>query len=510
MRRRVTVPIPGASPQAISDAAATLDGRPAPGIPASDATLQVEAFSDRITATASTNVHIPWFGWFFHPSLILALRRAARWAATTTAARAANQPDPEPPRTPKLLPPAPFTPAQARALGVLAGLVAIANYGGSLVGQSTKYVAKSFAASETALTTGLAVTRIGVLVTLFAAAIADRRGRRITLLVAVVGICLANLATALAPNLAAFTAAQTFTRGFTSGALTIAAIAAVEEAPEGARAWSFAMMSLAGGAGYAVGVILLPLSDLAGNAWRVAFGVSALSLAVIPFMARDLTETRRYENVTRQVVHRGRIRELFDRRYGKRFAILGGVFFLTAVATTPVAQLTNQFLGDERGFSGLDITLFRTLTNGVPGIIGVVVAGRLAEREGRRPLAVIGIAVSTLLNAAFFLGPSWMLWVASTTAILAAALAGMAIGTLDHELFPTEVRGTSGGFITVCGVLGSVTGLLLTGFLTDVTGSLGGALALLGFAPLCAALFLAPFLPESARLELDEVSPSER
>lgn len=509
MRRRVTVPIAGAAPQAVAGAAAGLDGTAAPSVPATDARLTVVARPDRVEVSAHTDARVPWFGWFFHPPLHVALGRAARWGAEAARARASGRPDPPLPRTPYVLPPAPFTPTQARTLGVLAALVAVSNFGGSLVGQGTNYVADAFGASDKALATGLAVTRFGVLVTLFAAAIADRRGRRITLIVATVGVCVANLVSAAAPNLIVFTGAQTFTRGFASGALTVAAIVAVEEAPEGARAWSFAMMSLAGGAGYAVGVVLLPLGDLGPQAWRIAFALSAAALVGVPFVARGLRESRRYEHVTRRVRHRGRVREVFDRRYGRRFALLGGIFFLSAVATTPVAQLTNRFLGDERGFSGLHITLFRAITNGIPGIIGVALAGRVAEQRGRRPLAVFGIVVTTLLNAAFFLGPDWMLWLASTVGILSAAFAGMAVGTLDHELFPTEVRGTSGGFLTVCGVTGSVVGLLLTGVLSDAFGDLGRALAFLGLAPLVAGIVLAPFLPESARRPLDEVSPTE-
>ncbi len=48
-----------------------------------------------------------------------------------------------------------------------------------------------------------------------------------------------------------------------------------------------------------------------------------------------------------------------------------------------------------------------------------------------------------------------------------------------------------------------------TGVLSDAFGDLGRALAFLGLAPLVAGIVLAPFLPESARRPLDEVSPTE-
>ena len=44
-----------------------------------------------------------------------------------------------------------------------------------------------------------------------------------------------------------------------------------------------------------------------------------------------------------------------------------------------------------------------------------------------------------------------------------AGAGGIALGTLDAELFPTEVRSTSNAMLYVIGVLGSATGLLLAG-----------------------------------------------
>jgi len=59
------------------------------------------------------------------------------------------------------------------------------------------------------------------------------------------------------------------------------------------------------------------------------------------------------------------------------------------------------------------------------------------------------------------------------------------------------------------GVAGSVTGLLLAGLLSDQLHDLGLGIALCGIAPIIAAVFLIPRLPESSGRTLDEVSPSE-
>jgi MFS family permease len=80
---------------------------------------------------------------------------------------------------------------------------------------------------------------------------------------------------------------------------------------------------------------------------------------------------------------------------------------------------------------------------------------------------------------------------------------------MDAELFPTEVRGTANALLLVCYVVGSAVGLLVAGFLADQLGDLGLAIAICGIAPIVAALFLLPRLPESRGRALDDVSPSE-
>jgi MFS family permease len=283
----------------------------------------------------------------------------------------------------------------------------------------------------------------------------------------------------------------------------------VEEAPERARAYSLAMLALAAGAGFALSVVLLPLSDLGTQSWRIAFAISALTIVFLPRLARNLDETRRYSALEQRHVVRGKVREVFDRVYGWRFFLLAVAAFLTNFFSAPSAQLTNRFLTDEHGFSNTGIAIFRTVTNGLPGFLGIVLAGWLAERKGRRPVGIVGLAAASVLQMTFFLGDGLTLWMASSFAIVAAACAGIVLGAFDTELFPTEVRGTSNALLLVCSVAGAAGGLLLATNVEDAVGGLGPAIALCGIGPLIAAAFVLPWLPESAGRALDDLSPSE-
>jgi MFS family permease len=463
----------------------------------------------RVDVDVADDLHIPFFQWFFGPPHRRSLSRAARHGADAIQAAVNDTPPPKPLGRSLFLPPVTFTPAQAALIASVALAAVLASFGSALFGQNADPIAKSFGISDANLGVSLAVTRAGVLFALVATALADRRGRRIVMLWSVAGVCLGNLVSAAAPNIEVFTAAQLIVRAGVNAVLVVGGIAVVEEAPEGARGFAVAMLGLAGGAGFAISVILLPAADLGADAWRAAFAVSALTILLVPLLARNLKETHRYEQLAARTVERGRVREVVDRGYRRRFWLLAAVGFLTNVFSAPSAQFTNRYLSNERGFSSSGIAAFRAVTAGIPGLFGILLAGRVTETRGRRPVAIVSLLVGTACTIVFFLGDGAVLWAFMTMAIVAAAPAALAVGTMDAEMFPTEVRGTSNALLLVAYVLGSVVGLVLAGQLADSIGGLGNAIALCGIAPIIAAIFLLPRLPESSGHALDDVSPSE-
>lgn len=451
--------------------------------------------------------HVPYFFWFMGPILRSANRRALGWVERALRAAEAGEPPPPPPKRPSLAPPAPFTAPEAVSLATVCAVTAALTFSAALLSQNAGYVGHAFGASDTALDTALLVSRAGVLIALVASAMADRRGRRTLMLLCLGGVAVANAVAALAPNLVVFTASQVVMRGFASGGLIVAAIAAVEEAPERARAYSVALLGLAGGFGYAFAVMLLPAADLGDEAWRLSFAVSAATVLLLPSFARRLAETRRYAELAARQARRGRAGEVFDRSYASRFWVLVIAGFLFAIFAAPSSALTNDYLKDIRGFSGLDITIFRAITQGFPGLLGIAIGGRLAETRGRRPVAAIALFTGTAAQMIFFLYGGGVLWLSSAAAIVLGGIAAPALGAFNGEMFPTEIRGTANAFLVVAGVAGAAAGLLFTGHLSDQLGR-GEAIALTGIASLAASLLVLR-LPETADRILDEISPSE-
>ena len=71
-------------------------------------------------------------------------------------------------------------------------------------------------------------------------------------------------------------------RAFLIVTATVASVAVVEEAPEGARAYATSMLALAGGFGFSFSVITLPFADLGRQAWRIPFVLGALTILLAP------------------------------------------------------------------------------------------------------------------------------------------------------------------------------------------------------------------------------------
>jgi MFS family permease len=462
----------------------------------------------RVQLEARYDLRIPYFGWLYRPLVRAAVRRTVRHVADVLEARALGHPEPPAPRRPVWLTQDAVTSEAAATIATIACALALAGFGGGLFTQTVDFVAKSFHASDADLGVALALTRIGTLVGIAGAALADRRGRRRIMLLSVAGVCAASAVTALAPNLALFTVIQVFVRGCVQLATVVGFIALTEEAPEGSRAFLLAIGGMAAGAGFAIGAAMLPVAEIRQGAWRVMFAVAGLGLLALPGLARRLSETGRYAAMAGRGA-RARAGELVDRTYGGRFLLVAAVVFLLGFFGTPSLQFTNRYLQDERGFTALGIVLLRAVTQGFPALAGIVAGGRLAESSGRKRIASRSTFVLAITSAGFFLWAGAGLWVSMLVATVAGSMSGPALTAFNTELFPTEIRGRAAGALLAAGVAGSALGLLLVGYLADPLGGVGRAIAVTCVVPVVVSIFLIPKLPEGRGRALDELSPPE-
>jgi MFS family permease len=388
----------------------------------------------------------------------------------------------------------------ASVLGMLATLSLVVGYHGTLLTQTMSFAADEFGAGTTAQGGAFAAVRTGALLAILLAAMADRRGRRLLLVVSLLGSIGSTVLGAMAPNLATLAATQVVNRGTVSAASVLLAVIAAEEMPAGARAYALSLLAMTGALGAGMALWVLPVADLGLRAWRIMYVIPLVFIPLVVRFGRLIPESRRYVRPHRTVRLAG---------HYHRLALLTSASFLLLLFTTPQSQFRTEFLRDERGMSAAAVSLFIMVTS-TPASIGIVVGGRLADTRGRRMVGAVGTAVgATLLALSFtFDGPA--MWLAATVGSIFAAALVPALSVYGPELFPTSLRGRANGIINTVATVGSVIGLVLAGFLIDRLDSFGLALGLLAIGPLVMAAVVLAWFPETAWRELEDLNPEDR
>lgn len=403
-------------------------------------------------------------------------------------------------RTPFWAPPESLDARSGTVLGVLLTLALVAGYLGTVMTQTITYAADDFGRGTAAQGGALAAVRVGTLGSLALVAMADRRGRRRLLLGALSAACLFTVVGALSPTLEVLTVTQTLARGFTTATTLLLAVVAAEEMPAGARAYAISVMTMTGALGAGMAVWALTWVDKAEWGWRIVYLLGVLGLPLVLRVRGRLPESQRFIRPHRDAtVLRG---------HAARFWAIGAALFCSSAYGAPSSQLLNDFLKDERGFSGSRIALFTVLTT-TPAGVSVVLGGRLADTRGRRMVVAVGVAGGALVGAWGFTARGWPLWGANLASTMLGALAVPALGAYGPELFPTAARAKANGIIQVISVAGSALGLLVAGAVADRTGHLSDGMFLLLPLALLVAVLAVTVFPETARRELEDINPED-
>ena len=192
-----------------------------------------------------------------------------------------------------------------------------------------------------------------------------------------------------------------------------------------------------------------------------------------------------------------------------RLLLLGGALFLLSIFTTPASQFLNEYLRDERDFSGVQLVAFQLLTN-TPAGISLYLAGRWADKRGRRQIAMVALLGMAAFTTLKFSAAGWPMWGWGLGSSLFAAAMVPVIGVYGPELFATSQRGRSNGILTVIGVAGGALGLLLVGQLAERWDSFGQVFAIFSVAPLAVIALVFFLFPETAQQELETLNPTDK
>lgn len=351
----------------------------------------------------------------------------------------------------------------------------------------------------TTLGMALATIRLASLGALPGSALADRVGRRRTLLVALaIGLAM-TVVGVLAGGFWWWVAAVAVARPFLSSVNSLSGVVAAEETRVRHRSWALAMVGAAYGLG--AGVVPLLRGVMPGVSWRVVTALILVPLVAVPVLARWLDEPAIYERAQRSAASRPPVLGSVPRGHRLRLAWLLLTMAALSLATGPgftyVVVYAEQVLGASTVFSATIV-----LVAGPVGLAGLLTGRWLGDRVGRRPTAAVALVVTAVGLAVAYSGVTDRLVVGYLVAIGASATFGTPAAALAAEAFPTEIRATVAGWVTAAGVLGAVAGLAAFGVLADLTGGFADAARILAVAVALGAVPLLG-LPETRGLELD-------
>jgi MFS family permease len=415
-------------------------------------------------------------------------------------------------RTPWWAPPDRLDTRAATVLSLLACIQVVDGYLGTVISQTITFAADEFDRGDTAQGVTLATVRLGIIVALAVVALADRRGRRRLLMATALLAVVVTALGALAPGLWFLGGTQLVGRGLTTGMGILIGVFAAEELPRGSRAYGVSVLALSASLGAGMAVWVLPVADIDPRAWRSVYLVPLLAVPGLVAVGRRLPESRRFSANTGDAPSsigpkndsNHDVRRRIERR---RLLLLAVAAFLVLVFAAPASQFQNDFLKDHRGFSASGITLFTLLTT-TPAGIGVFLAGRAADTRGRRGVAALGLLGGTAFVVAGYHATGALMWGSTLAGSILGSLT-VALGVYGPELFSTRNRARANGLVVTLGVAGSATGLLLVGMLSDRFGSYGPAFTVVAIGPVLAAVLVLGWFPETARVELETLNPSD-
>lgn len=394
-------------------------------------------------------------------------------------------------------PPQRFDPRAASVFATVAAALLLAGFLSNAPAELHTYAADEFGSSHLSQGVLGALVRVGSLLAIGAAVLADRQGRKRVLGIALVLGIAGSVAASLVPNLAALTVALTVTRTATATLAAVALVIVVEEVPPGCRAWSLAVLAMTGALGAGMVVWLQPIAGFWTWGWRLIFLVPLLAVPLVPGVLRRLPETTRFENRTLGVALRG---------HAGTIALLGAVFFGLGLFLGPLDWFRNEFLRDEHGFSAWQVTLF-LLTTATPGAIGLYTAGRLSESIGRKLVVVAATTVGLGAAVLMFNVSGVVMWCGGLTAATVSSGLLPALGVYRGELFPTAVRVRASTIAGAAGVLGGSLGVLTAGWLRSVWGSFGPVMAVLWVGPLVVGAVVVLWFREGGGKQLEQLNP---
>jgi MFS family permease len=344
--------------------------------------------------------------------------------------------------------------------GAVASLAEVArHFGHAVSGTSFRDVV---GLSGSTLSVGLAVLRLSSLLALPLASLADHWGRKSVLSrVAIAGLAVTAIASA-SPSYWTFVALFAVARPLLSATTTVVQVVVVELSDARQRVHN--LMWISGGAGVGAGVSAVLHGLIPGaNGFRFLFACAIVPALFVPWLIRQFPEppaSHRSDNHLRL----GRLPRVLHRR----MTVVAILVIVAAIITGPANGFAFVYGESVLGISRHEVALVVVLS-AFTGIVGLVAGRYCADHFGRRPTVAVGVLATAATSVFAYSGGASRFVFGYMIGVLAAGALAPAAAALTTEVFPAAYRATAQGWVVVFGVVGAVAGILVFGWLGDVT-----------------------------------------
>jgi len=400
-----------------------------------------------------------------------------------------------------LLPVGRFTPFDRRVVFIIwvAGL--IQGFAQSQASSSLPFTRAGLGLSEGEMSLMLGLARLAAFAALPIGWLGDHRGRRRPFLIAMTVVVVGGSVAGLAVEAWQFGLLHALLRTGTAAASALAVVILAETVSVSIRAYAISFFGAAVSLGSGMALMVLPLADGGGNAWRIPHLLVGLGFLALPLLVRRVPES----DVYRDDPDGGHWRELVSGAWARRFWTVIAINFLAAAYGAVGAAFSTERMIEDVGMSTGD-TVIVLLLGGTLGGIGFFVGGHLSDAWGRRKTSVTSLLLTIVGGLT--------LYTSTSVAVIVIAAMVSAFGTFafvpsggSHraELFPTRLRSSANTAATNAGLAGSAVGLI-SGIYTIDTFGLSNTVYLLSIGVVVAALLTAT-LDETRGQNLTAVKP---
>ena len=386
-------------------------------------------------------------------------------------------------------------------------------YAFSFLGVGAPFIAQSFHFDQSGIARMYAWISLNSVGALILSRMADRMGRRRIVLLSLLLTPLCSFAAAISASANLFILFEIIVYAgigatFGSSFVMLAEALPIEKRSAG-QGWAHLAIATGGGGC----VILAPLLAHYGISWRWLLAAPAVGIVLLPMMSRMLPESARWEHAAARGASAGsHFYDIFSPAYRWRavpliVATILGEASAAAVATWIYYHAVAVVkLSPAQGSAIL-------LIGGTISTAGLALGVRMSERVGRvKSMVILGLG-SVVGVLAFYWGPpanfAWpVLWLLVAHTWFAAAGRGsvVAANSAVTELFPTALRGTIMGWLTLCVAIAAIAAQVTIAVLAKPLGGLSNVVGWISLLTIPCVIIWWLFIDETRGLSLEVAS----